>query len=322
MAKISNATKRRARPSTHDDPDEVKRDAPENDTDATPDGTDTRDATADEGTLGESVAAYLARKGAWASLGDDELVVPRANVGYVVQRVMQLADALQTPEVLAAYAALEKVPLLGGERYDASCLTVVPVTARALWHVRAQLLSASARAVTVALPQKLVDEAGGLRATMLKVVEYVCVDERDDDDPVAEDLASIRKVEGPKYIDLATDLTRLAAYYRDPVWQPRLAAEGVRYRPEDGARAATLSHEILQKLRQGDDTAATWTVELQRGWTELGRMWATLRRGGAFVFHGRLDAKLPLLGALRPTRARCGATNDADDPAPTPARPA
>ena len=66
--------------------------------------------------------------------------------------------------------------------------------------------------------------------------------------------------------------------------------------PEDGARAATLSHEILQKLRQGDDTAATWTVELQRGWTELGRMWATLRRGGAFVFHGRLDAKLPLLG--------------------------
>jgi hypothetical protein len=242
-------------------------------------------------------------------------------VGYVVQRAMQLGDALQTPEVTAAFEALGQVPLPGGERFDAGCLKLVPVTTRALWHVRVQLLSATARTATVALPQKLVDDATKLRATLFKVVEYVCADDSDPDDPVTEDLASIRSVEGPRFLDLATDLSRLAAYYRDPAWRPSFLSEGVRYRAEDGVRAEALAHDILQKLRQADDTAAAWTLELHRGWTELTRTWAALRRGGGFVFNGKLDAKLPPLGALRPVRASRGATDGTDDGNGSPAKP-
>ncbi|MFO0602046.1 MAG: hypothetical protein U0324_02675 [Polyangiales bacterium] len=290
------------------DPKAVERrdDAPE---EAAPEGPAT----------GEAQAAYEARRPVWAKLGGAELDVPRANLAFVTWRVIQIGDALQRAEVHVAFEGLGAVLLPGGGRFDAGCVRALPVIGRALWHARTRQLSAAAQATTVSLPTALVDEATALRGRMLKVVEYQCVDEANPDDPVAADLASIRSVQGPRYLDLATDLSRLAAYYHSPEWRPVLREDKRRYREGDGKAADDLAASILTQLQQRDDSAAVWAVEVNRGWADLQRTWEAVRRGAAFVFGDDVDAHVPALGTLRPAPGRKGAAND-DEPA-KPAEP-
>lgn len=271
--------------------------------------------------VGEAQAAYDARKLVWAKLGGVELAPPRSNLAFVTWRVIQIGDSLQSKEVLAAFDALGNLALPNGERFDAGCVRALPVIGRALWHARTRQLTAAAQAVTVSLPTKLVEEATKLRGRMLKVVEYQCVDEDDADDPVAADLASIRAVQGPRYLDLATNLSRLAAYYRDPQWLPVLQADARRYNEKHGALADSLAGRILTQLQQRDDGAAVWAIEVNRGWADLQSTWDAARRGASFLFWPDADAKVPPLGAIRPAPGRKGAANDDEEPA-KPAEPA
>jgi hypothetical protein len=169
---------------------------------------------------GEAQAAYEARRAVWAKLGGAELEAPRANLGFVTWRVIQIGDSLQAREVLAAFDGLGAVALPDGERFDAGCVRALPVIGRALWHARTRRLTAAAQSTTVSLPTALVEKATALRGRMLKVVEYQCVDEGDPADPVAADLASIRAVQGPRYLDLVTDLSRLGRLLPRPEVAP------------------------------------------------------------------------------------------------------
>lgn len=248
----------------------------------------------------EAHAAYESRKRAWKARGGVELGPPRVNLAYVTARVIQIGNSLSEPATLAAFDALTKVPLPGGATYDATPVRLLPTVARALWYARSQYLTADAQSSTVSLPPALVTEATKLRAKMFKVVEYQCVDDDDPEDPVAADLASIREVQGPRYLDLATDLSRLAVYYRNPTWISLLEADTRRFNAKDALRADKLAGDILTALHQSSDVAATWLTEIYRGWSELQAFYEVARRGGSFVFWSELDEKIPPLGALRP----------------------
>ena len=249
---------------------------------------------------GDAQAAYAARRSAWKKRGGVELGPPRVNLAYVIARVLQIAGPLHEPEIYAAFEALSKVPLPDGERYDASAVRLLPVAAKALWYARSQYLSADAQGSTVSLPPTLVGDATATRVTMFKVIEYNCVDENNPEDPVTADLVSIQAVQGPRYLDLATDLSRLASYYRSPAWLPVLQADTRRFNPKDAMRAEELAAKILTALHKGNDAASEWLLEIYRGWSELQHLYDEVRRGASFVFWGALDENVPPLGALRP----------------------
>jgi hypothetical protein len=271
---------------------------------------------------GEAEAAYEARRSVWAQLKENMLEAPRVNLAFVTWRVIQIGDALQSQETLEAFDALARVPLPGEARYDAGCVRALPVIGRALWHARSRQLSAAAQTTTTALPNELLNEASKLRERMLKVLEYQCVEEDNPNDPVTADLASIRQVQGPRYLDLATDLSRLAAYYRDPVWLPVLREDKRHFRADDAKAAEALAARILTQLQQRDDTAAHWTLEVYRGWADLQQSWETVRRGASFVFWPRGHERVPPLGALRPAPGRKGAAHDDPIGPPAPIPPA
>ncbi len=266
--------------------------------------------------VGDAQAAYESRKAAWKALGGVELGPPRVNLGFVTARVLQIGRALAEPGTLASFDALAAVPLADASPYDAGAVRRLPVIALALWHARYCYLTASAQATTVALPPETVAAATKLREVMLRVVAYHCVDANNPDDKVAADLDSIRAVEGPRYLDLATDLSRLAAYYRDPRWLPVFTTDTRHFRASDGEAAEKAAADILARLHQRTDEAATWLVELYRGWADLQRTYDVVRRGASFVFWGD-EAKVPPLGSLRPAArkaTRAGETEEDEDP--------
>lgn len=247
----------------------------------------------------DAKAAYAERKDHWKSLGGAELPPPRVNVGYVTSRVIQIGASLGKPATLAAFKALEGVPLPGGA-YDAGCVRALPVIGRALWHARMQHLSADAQTSTVALPPAVVTQATAVRNRMFKVIEYHCANSEVDDDPVTADLASIAEVQGSRYLDLATDLSRLAAYYHNDQWRPVLAHDRRHYKADDAQTADRLAASILSQLHQRSDQSALWLLEIYRGWADLQRTYDAVRRGASFVLWPLHDAAVPPLGALRP----------------------
>jgi hypothetical protein len=269
----------------------------------------------------DAQTAYESRKPAWKALGGAELKAPRTNVAFATSRVLQLAAALAEPATLAAFDALAAVPLPDGTTYDAGAVRLLPTIASALWYARTRYLTASAQSTTVALPPDAVAAATKLRDAMFRVVEFHCVDPSNAADKVAADLASIRAVEGPRYLDLATDLSRLAAYYRSPQWLPVLSTDARHFRASDGEAAERAAADILARLHQDSDEAATWLVELYRGWADLERTYDVVRRGASFVFWGD-EARVPPLGSLRPAPRKTAAAAAEDDPAPEPDEPA
>jgi len=244
----------------------------------------------------------------WAALGDDGLESPRVNLPYVLARVLQIAGSMKTPEVSEAFVALSRISMPGGA-FDAGCVETVRQTAEALWFVRTRLLIAEASHDEAALPGALVKRATGRRARMLRAVAYHCVDEDDPDDEMAREVASIRALQGSRHLDLASDLSRLAAIYRDPAWAPVLAADTRQVRPGDADEADRDAREILHQLGQHRGDHAHWQVELRRGWTALRAAYDQLQRGASMIFWPRGGALVPALGALRPAPTR--------SPAPT-----
>lgn len=247
-------------------------------------------------------AAYNACAPRWKAIADDALESPRINLPYVLARTIQIGTAMKAPAVSEAFEALARVPL-PTNAFDPGCVATLTQTAQALWFVRTRLLVAETAQREALLPTALVTDATALRNRMLRAATYHCVDEDKPDEPVARELDAIRAVEGSRYLDLATDLSRLADIFRDPTWAPILTADGRRVRPTDAAEADARAAEILSSLGQRDTEHARWQAELRRGWAALRSAYEAVQRGATFVFWPRGEATVPPLGALRPPAA-------------------
>ncbi len=265
---------------------------------------------------GEAEVAYTRCAADWKTRDVHKLETPRVSLPAVISRVLQVAKALQAPEVTRAFEGLATVPMPAGP-FVATCVASIETHALALWHVRTRYLAAESMSSSAKLPAVLVKEATDLRTTMFRVVGYHCVDPMRQDDPVARDLASIRSVDGSVYLDLATDLSRLAVYYRDPQWAAAFAGDVQNYRATDATTADATAAKILATLGERDDEAARWLQELQRGWAALQADYDMARRGAAVVFWPRGAEVVPALAALHAEGRRRGAAASADPTDPT-----
>jgi len=244
-------------------------------------------------------AAYNACAQDWKAHKDDTLESPRVNLAYVLARVLQVGAAMKAPAVTEAFEALARVPMPAGP-FDPGCVATLTQTAQALWYVRTRLLVAETAQREALLPAALVAEATARRNRMLRAAQYHCVDEDKPDDEMARELEAIQKVQGSRYLDLATDLSRLATIFRDPVWGPLLAADTRRVQSTDADAADANAAEILSMLGHRDAQHAHWQTELRRGWATLRAAYDQVQRGATVIFWPRGEATVPALGALRP----------------------
>jgi hypothetical protein len=258
------------------------------------------EAPANEETMFDSKVAetsYGRYAAAWSKLSTEGMAVPRQNIEYALARVIQCSNAIQAPTMRARFARL---PEFSMDHVD----ELGPV-AWALWHCRVQSVTVSGAGSEALLPSALVTKATRTFKTMTRVIEYNLVDDEDESDPIADELASMRAKEGSRYLRLAQSLSRLAALYRDPRHAEALALDKRRYDASDAERAQDLSGRILLALGSEDTAGAFWTKQVVRGWNVLDAHYAEVRRGGLYLEHGHdAERSFPALSALRPPAAR------------------
>lgn len=131
---------------------------------------------------------------------------------------------------------------LPAAEFDFSAVADLKPAAQACLASQAQLASSTAQTATVRLPIELLDEATRVKQRMLKVCTY----HFGEDTQLGAEVSAIRL--GTGYLDLAQDLLRLGALYKQNA--ATLALDGRYYDGQDGARASALSARITSELRQ------------------------------------------------------------------------
>lgn len=161
---------------------------------------------------------------------------------YHLQRAalvaLQVLRYIETAKLVHCYEALAEAGL-----FDLSQLTGLRELAQAAWFTRAQLDGARGTASTQQVPLLVLDQAGQLRARMLRVLEFHFSDEPQ----LARELAAIRQ--GAGYNDLAADLLALARLYKQH--HQAIAGTPRHYDKADERLAAKLADQILEHLDGG-----------------------------------------------------------------------
>lgn len=128
--------------------------------------------------------------------------------------------------------------------FDHAAVAALQPAALACLTAQARLASAEAQRETVRLPVDLIDEATAVKTRMLRVCTYFF----EDHPQLGAELSDIRAGNG--YLDLAEDLTRLAAIYR--AQSTTVSHDGHFYDKQDVVNATKLATRITSELRGGD----------------------------------------------------------------------
>lgn len=179
-----------------------------------------------------------------------------------------LAETIESPRCKSSY---EQVPatLLGDATVDN-----LRTYAQALVYLETRVRSKEATSNEIRVDPNLVNEGIALRERMLKVLAYHC-----DHDPVMRvELANIRSGQG--YIDLASDLGRLATHYF--THRAAISVDKVHYVATDEDRASDISNKIVTALHTAADTSLT---DLRnRAWEKTLRTYSKLKAAMDFIF--------------------------------------
>jgi hypothetical protein len=245
--------------------------------------------------------AYESLVPRWHGVPEALVDVPRVNLEFVLARVIQIAQHVTSPAERPRFARLPE--------FDAAHVDALSPAAWGLWYARVQYLSASASKTQAQLPLKLVTQAHEVRARMMKALRY----NLESIPEAVDELDAIAKVEGPVYLDLATDLTRLAAMYATDDYKRLLVDDKRNYDPADERAANTLATEILAQLRNAPDEAARWAQQVARGWVVLQDIYREVQAGGLFLDRNRGgEERYPSLYAIR-VPAKTARKTDAED---------
>lgn len=245
--------------------------------------------------------AYESLVPRWHGVPEALVDVPRVNLEFVLARVIQIAQHVTSPAERPRFARLPE--------FDIAHVDALSPAAWGLWYARVQYLSASASKTQAQLPLKLVTQAHEVRARMMKALRY----NLESIPEAVDELDAIAKVEGPVYLDLATDLTRLAAMYATDDYKRLLVDDKRNYDPADERAANTLATEILAQLRNAPDEAARWAQQVARGWVVLQDIYREVQAGGLFLDRNRGgEERYPSLYAIR-VPAKTARKTDAED---------
>jgi hypothetical protein len=237
----------------------------------------------------------------------DELTeTRRGNVN--LQRAAIAAAAtggrVRAPEMRARFAELP------GSVFDIGHVDRLEPAALALWHAVVESKRAAVGASGGFIDPELAELAVALKGRMFQVIEYHLGHIRE----VRNELDAIR--EGAGYIDVATDLSRLARLYDE--YGLALAGDTRHYRAEDGPQADQVSRAIVRELGEGQqDDAAIWSDYVSRAWTLLADTYDEVSAAGRFVFrHEGGESMFPSLVTIsraRPSRSPGDEAPDAPD---------
>lgn len=142
-----------------------------------------------------------------------DVLLPTIDPQAAAVKVLGMMQTLKSEgaDVVARLKALPK------SEFDASKLDLLEPAARALLQSRAELASMQAAATGAKVPVSLLEQGQELKDRMMRLIDYHLGDvadngKADGEGSVASELADIRK--GTGYLDLASDLVRLAALHR------------------------------------------------------------------------------------------------------------
>ena len=116
---------------------------------------------------------------------------------------------------------------------------------------------------------------------------------------------------GSGYLDLASDLGRLATLYDDH--EDTLAADAIHYRAADAARARSLAARIVAAL--GDASDRTSADAVNRSYTVLAATYEPIRRFGIAMYRQSApDELFPSLFSVRAAPQRRAAEGGGETP--------
>ncbi|AKF05280.1 hypothetical protein [Sandaracinus amylolyticus] len=231
--------------------------------------------------LGEGAFASLAS--ARRALGETVDVAPRLDLREVAVLALGIARRIAEPPMRQRFRHVEK-------ELPAELVDRLGPAAWALWHAAVQRETKDATTPDAMLPTALVADATALKTTMIRVVTYVLAD----DETAMRELAAI--VSGVGYLDLASDLGRLATLY--DAHADALAADTLRYRAGDVDRARSLAARVVSAL--GVSTDHTWADAVNRSYGVLATTYEPIRLFGIAMYrNSKPDELFPSLFSVR-----------------------
>lgn len=235
---------------------------------------------------------------------DEQSELRRANtdVDKATITAAAIGRMVTQPEVRARFAALpaSDFEMVHVDRLESAAL--------ATWHTIIQLRIAEVQSSGARLPEGTLAEAAAVKQRMLRVLSY----HLDDDEHVAAELTAIRS--GSGYVDLASDLMRLAGLYEQNA--EALAADTRHYQAEDGVTAKRLAHTMVQVLGDGRyDDAAYWSDYHARAWTLLINTYEEVSAAGRWLYRDADgESRFPSLYTVgRRRRRNPGAETESGD---------
>lgn len=225
--------------------------------------------------------------------------------------------ALGVAQKLAGKALRERFRSLPASEFDAQNLELLEAAAQAALSAQLQHESAEASSTLAKVPLELAQRAATQRERMLRLCDYYF----EDDEQLGAEVRDIRR--GAGYLDLASDLRRLAQIYKK---QHAIVSQDRRlYVAQDGPQAAAIAEEILSELGRGAGKgrrisgATALREQLWRSFALLLQIYDEVAAAGRFLLrHENGAAQFPsLITAGRLPRKR-----PSRKPAPLPQPPA
>ncbi len=235
---------------------------------------------ADDGLLAEAFETMLPRI---------EAIPKEALVRITTDRQKAAIAAMAIGRFVMQEEVKTRFDSLPEKEFDHSVVPDLKVSGQACWHVEMMLKSAQARGSEAKLAPSLVKAATARKERMIKLVKYHLGDH-------PEDGAEVKAIqEGTGYIDLASDLTRLASLYRSH--KTVVKADTKHYRPDDQAAAEAQAGEIVVQLGEAQKQAEIlWNDRARRAFTLLTQIYSEVAAAGHWLFrHDDGDERFPSL---------------------------
>lgn len=211
--------------------------------------------------------------------------------------------AASTGRIVMQPAVLARFSTLPSNEFDIQHVFRLEPAALATWYASLMLRSASLTE-GVKIPESVVADATAIKHIMLKVLEY----NLGHDDTLSTELADIRHGNG--YVDLASDLVRLAGLYR--AHAAELATDVRHYQADAADTAGRLAQAIHQVLGDGRDTSVRyWNSYMPRAWSFLVSTYEEVAAAGRWLFrHEGGEERFPSLYTIGRQRRRRPADGD------------
>lgn len=211
--------------------------------------------------------AFESLQAARQELGREVKPMPRLDMKAVAALAIGVARTIAAPDVRKRFAAIES-------ELPRSTVDALEPAAWALFYAAMQRATDEATRSEAMLPVTLATQATQLKDTMLHVVRYHLRDES----KAMKEIGDI--ITGAGYLDLASDLGRLAQLYSE--FADELRADEKFYDSGDAGRARRIAADIVKALGESNERPSN--DALIRSYALLERIYEDVRAFGLAMY--------------------------------------